>query len=186
LFLNAVYSESLFLAALLASFYFLESKRLWPACLGVALAVLTRPQGILALPALLWLAWRRIPERRTQALLWILLASLLPLAGFLFFLNQTFGSANWIAWSQHYWRGEMKYPFYAMVRFAQETPAIHGQHNSWIDFSFAAFRLRTIYIVLSAYSFLFPVPYFPSPGFVWLTFPSFFISEPASRVDGLS
>jgi hypothetical protein len=49
----------------------------------------------------------------------------------------------------------MKYPFYAFVRFAQSSIAIHGQHNSLIDFSFAILQL--LILVLSIRKL--PAPY---------------------------
>ncbi|HJZ10986.1 MAG TPA: mannosyltransferase family protein, partial [Acidobacteriota bacterium] len=140
-FFNAVYSESLFLAALLAGFYYIEKKNLFAGCAAIALAILTRPQGLLALPALLWLVIRAFPQKKALAGIAMLLAAIIPFAGYLIFLNTTFGSSQWFALSQNYWRGESRYPLYALVRFFQSDIAIHGQHNSIIDFSFAMFHL---------------------------------------------
>jgi hypothetical protein len=74
---------------------------------------------------------------------------------------------SWISQSQTYWRGEMKYPFYAFVRFFQSNIAIHGQHNSMIDFTFAivqiivlVFSFRRIplpYVLYSLIALLFPL-----------------------------
>lgn len=143
-FLSAVYAESLFLAAVVAAFYYLEEKRLVPAALACALAVLSRPQAILAIPSLVWLAFSRIPERRLKAVLVVILASILPLAAYLFFIGQTFGSFEWVSESQRYWRGEMRYPLYALTRFAGSEIALHGQHNSILDFTFALLNLTAI------------------------------------------
>ena len=68
LFLQAVYSESLYLALALAAFLLAE-RGLWPAAaLAAGLALLTRSTGIAVVAALVVLAW---PERRRLA--WLLL-----------------------------------------------------------------------------------------------------------------
>jgi hypothetical protein len=78
LFLQAVYSESLFLLLTLAAFLLAERGR-WPAAGVVAgLAILTRPAGLALLPPLALLAWRS-PSRR-RALAGLLPAPLLFLA----------------------------------------------------------------------------------------------------------
>jgi Gpi18-like mannosyltransferase len=148
-FLNAVYSESLFLAALLAAFYFVEKKHLFAACIAIAIATLTRPQGLLALPALVWVAWRAFPQRKIPAALIVLLSGVVPFAAYSFYLHTKFGSGLWFALSQNYWRGESRFPLYGIVRFFQSDIAIHGQHNSMIDFSFAMLHLVILVLSLS-------------------------------------
>ncbi len=140
-FLSAVYSESLFLAAITASFFYLEEKKLAPAMLAAALAMIARPQGILAIPALLCLAWIRFPERKAFAVLLLTFACTIPLAGYFLFVTHTFGSPKWITETVRYWRGDTRYPLYALVRFFQNPVAIHGQHNSVIDLAFAMLNL---------------------------------------------
>ena len=63
LFLQAVYSESLYLALVLGAFLLAERGRWLGAGAVAGLAILTRPVGIALLPALAVLAWRT-PERR--------------------------------------------------------------------------------------------------------------------------
>ncbi|MDP9491751.1 MAG: glycosyltransferase family 39 protein [Actinomycetota bacterium] len=63
IFLGAVYSESLFLLAALASFALAERGNFLGAGVAAGLAWLTRPLGIALLPALALIAWRT-PERR--------------------------------------------------------------------------------------------------------------------------
>jgi hypothetical protein len=63
LFLQAVYSESLFLALALAAFVLGEQRRWLGAGVATGLAVLTRVAGAALLPALVVMAWRQ-PERR--------------------------------------------------------------------------------------------------------------------------
>lgn len=166
-FLNAVYSESLFLAAVTASFYYVEEKKLLHACIAAAVMIVSRPQGFLAAAPLLWLAAVTMTEHRTRNLLCLITALALPLLGYFFFVSQTFGSYRWITATSAYWRGEIRYPLYALVRFFQNPIAIHGQHNSMIDFSFAALnlivlvfsvrKLKAPYFFYSAVVILFPL-----------------------------
>lgn len=64
LFLQAVYSESLYLLLVLAAFLLAERRRWGPSGLAAGLAILTRSAGVALLPALAVLAWRA-PERRS-------------------------------------------------------------------------------------------------------------------------
>src|SRR5206468_6508602 len=59
LFLQAVYSESLFLALALGAFLLAERRQWLGAGAVTGLAVLTRISGVALLPALAVLAWRR-------------------------------------------------------------------------------------------------------------------------------
>ena len=72
LFLQAVYSESLFLLLVLAAFTFAERDRFAAAGLVAGLAILTRATGLALLPALALLAWRH--RERPRALAGIALA----------------------------------------------------------------------------------------------------------------
>jgi hypothetical protein len=63
LFLQAVYSEALFLLLTVAAFLLAERRRFLPAALVAGLALLTRPVGFALLPALALIAWRS-PDRR--------------------------------------------------------------------------------------------------------------------------
>jgi hypothetical protein len=58
LFLQAVYSESLYLVLCLAAFLLAERGRFLPAGIAAGLALLTRPVAIALLPALAIIAWR--------------------------------------------------------------------------------------------------------------------------------
>lgn len=143
-YLSAVYAESLFLAAIVAAFYYLEEKQLFPAVVAAFLASLARPQAILAIPALVWLAMLRFPERKWLAGGLVLVSMGLALGSFALYIHRTFGSVVWIANSQRYWRGEMKYPLYAIVRLTEMPLAMHGQHNSLLDLSFAVMQLLAL------------------------------------------
>ena len=155
-FLNAVYSESLSLACLLGAFYYLERKKMLPALLACGLAVLSRPTGILAMPALIWLAALRFSEKRAMAALLVSFVCFAAFGIYVLTIWKSFGSFAAITEGQNYWRGQMVYPFYAVIRFFSNPIALHGQHNSIIDFSFALMHLAAL--VLSFRRF--PVPYF--------------------------
>ena len=140
-FLNAVYSESLFLACVVGAFYYLERKKLFPAVAASALAVLSRPFGIMVLPAMVWLAAVKFPERKISGVFWVAAGGLGALAIYLFIVWHTFGNLETVTRGPAYWRGETRYPLYAIVRFLTHPISIHGQHNSMIDFSFAMLHL---------------------------------------------
>jgi hypothetical protein len=67
LFLQAVYSESLYLALVLGAFLLAERGRWLGAGVVAGLAILTRPVGVALLAALLVLAWRAPDRRRAVA-----------------------------------------------------------------------------------------------------------------------
>src|SRR2546430_7328762 len=67
LFLQAVYSESLFLLFVLAAFVLAERQRFAGAGLAAGLAILTRAPRVALLPALALLAWRRRDRLRAFA-----------------------------------------------------------------------------------------------------------------------
>ncbi len=155
-FLNAVYSESLFLACLVACFCYIEEKRLWPAAFALSLTLLCRPTGVLALPAVLWLAAIKFQESRIRSVSILMLAGGGALLLYIGYVVRIFGSYDAIISGVNYWRGQSRYPFYALVRFFNGPMAIHGQHNSIIDFSFAA-----LHILALAVSFRrLPKPYY--------------------------
>jgi Mannosyltransferase (PIG-V) len=67
LFLQAVYSESLYLLLVLAAFVLAERGRFGWAGVVTGLAILTRVTGVALLPALVLLAWRRRDRLRSLA-----------------------------------------------------------------------------------------------------------------------
>ena len=81
LFLQAVYSEAVFLLLTVAAFLLAERMRFGPAGVVAGLALLTRPVGFALLPALAIIAWRSPNRRRALASLAIapLLFCLYPL-----------------------------------------------------------------------------------------------------------
>ena len=81
LFLQAVYSESLFLLLAVATFVLAERGRFVAAGTLTGLAILTRPAGIALVPALALIAWRARESRRALAALALAaaIASVYPL-----------------------------------------------------------------------------------------------------------
>ena len=102
-FLGAMYSESLFLLAIVCAFTFGEQERWWAAGLAGALAGLTRVTGVLIVPGLLllYLERRRFDLRQCRWNgLWILTALLGP-ALHAVFLQARFGDAFLFVRSQY-------------------------------------------------------------------------------------
>jgi Mannosyltransferase (PIG-V) len=102
LFLQAVYSESLFLVLVLAAFLLAERGRWLGAGAATGLAVLTRISGVALLPALAVLAWRRPPAERRRALASLCLAPAI-FAAYPLYLGLDRG--DWLAFarSQGFW-----------------------------------------------------------------------------------
>lgn len=99
-FLQAVYSESLFLVLCLAAFTLAERRRWLPAGVITGLALLTRLWGVALLPALVILAWRS-PDRR-RALLSLLPAPVL-FAAYPLWLHAKTGDAFAFSHAQELW-----------------------------------------------------------------------------------
>ena len=100
LFLQAVYSESLYLLLTVAAFVLAERRRFLSAGLVTGLAMLTRSAGIALLPALAVLAWRG--PRRERALASLAVAPLVFAAYPLLLWQQT-GDAWGFLHSQRLW-----------------------------------------------------------------------------------
>jgi hypothetical protein len=100
LFLQAVYSESLYLLLTLAAFVLAERRRFLPAGALAGLALLTRPVGVALLPALGLLAWRE--PRRLRALASLAVAPLL-FAAYPLYLWRAEGDAWAFAHAQRIW-----------------------------------------------------------------------------------
>jgi hypothetical protein len=100
LFLQAVYSESLFLALALGAFLLAERRRWLGAGVVTGLAVLTRISGVALLPALVLMAWRR-PER-TRAFAGLAVAPVI-FAAYPLYLGLARGDAFAFAKAQGFW-----------------------------------------------------------------------------------
>lgn len=101
LFLQAVYSESLFLALALGAFVLAERRRWVGAGIASGLAALTRISGVALLPAVALLAWR-YPER-WRALVSLAVAPLL-FAAYPLYLGLARGDALAFAHAQGFWQ----------------------------------------------------------------------------------
>jgi hypothetical protein len=104
LFLQAVYSESLFLMLALGAFLLAERRRWLEAGVVTGLAVLTRVAGVALLPALALMAWRR-PERR-RALASLCVAPAL-FASYPLYLGLARGDAFAFANAQGFWNRQL-------------------------------------------------------------------------------
>jgi hypothetical protein len=100
LFLQAVYSESLYLLLTLAAFVLAERGRWWETGLVAGLALLTRSAALALLPPLLLMAWRS--PQRSRAVAWLALAPAL-FAAFPLVLWQQTGDPWAFAHSQDLW-----------------------------------------------------------------------------------
>ncbi len=100
LFLQAVYSESLYLALALGAFLLAERRRWLGAGALTGLALLTRIAGVALLPALALLAWRS-PERK-RALAGLAVAPLL-FGAYPLYLQLAEGDALLFARAQGFW-----------------------------------------------------------------------------------
>jgi hypothetical protein len=161
LFLQAVYSESLLLALMLAAFLFAERKRWFIAWFFAGLALLTRLAAVALIPALLLLAWRS-PDRR-RALIGLLLVpvefALFPLA----LWKMTGDPLGFISsekiWSRHIglagpltglWEGT-KQGILGLVRVATHQPVDGRQYANGPDYDLltSAFNVQAfLYLII--------------------------------------
>jgi hypothetical protein len=103
-FLNAAYTESLFLLLSVATFWFAYEQKWLPASLAIALASATRLFGLALVPAVLLLAWRHRASLRE--LLTILIVSPLGTVAFFAWLWREYddpltyfrAQSNWGGW----------------------------------------------------------------------------------------
>jgi hypothetical protein len=130
LFLSAVYSESLALSLILASFLLARRKRWGAMALCGFLGALTRPTALLAAPALAW----EVKERQGG---WKGVAALMGfpagIAAFSAYCAMEFDNPLIWAERQQRWRGNLSGPWRAFVRFFESSPQLHGAHNSILE-----------------------------------------------------
>jgi hypothetical protein len=130
-FLNAAYSESLFLVIVLSALLLALDGKWLPAGAVAAFASLTRPAGLALAPALLWGAWKDGVRG------WRLVATgLLPFAGFVSYCLYTaiwhddalayfHAQQNWGGWDEHV-------RFYAELFFRHPKEALTGDPRNLI------------------------------------------------------
>ena len=137
-FFSGVYSESLFLALTAAAFYYARTNR-WPlACTLVALATLTRSQGmIIALPLLIEYLHER--NFRLQKIGWNITAfALVPTAllAFALFLKLKFGSWTVMFDVQGIWERHLMWPWHPLAWFLRYAPPLSPEQHDKLDFGF--------------------------------------------------
>lgn len=147
-FLSGVYSESVMVAATVGATLAARQSR-WPAaCLLAALAVLSRPVGMLALilPGVEYLASCGYNFRRIQLreVCWLLVPSALAFGAYCYFAAQAFGDPLAFMAMQQDYRGEMGWPWQSFVRCWEEGPHWHGYANSIYDASLAGLALISL------------------------------------------
>jgi hypothetical protein len=114
-FLHIGYTEALFLALALGSFWLARTDRWWLAGGAAALATLTRVNGLLLLPALAveaWLQWSADPARRLRVE-WVAIGGVvIGLAGYLALNAAVYGDAFAFARIQsEHWHKELAPPW---------------------------------------------------------------------------
>jgi hypothetical protein len=145
LFLSAVYSESLALSLILASFLLARRKRWGALALCGFLSALARPTALLAAPALAWEVKERQGGFRGAA---ALLGFPAGIAAFSAYCAMEFGSPLIWAERQQRWRGHLSGPWRAFVRFFESSPQLHGAHNSIVEFITALLLVSALVPVL--------------------------------------
>lgn len=118
-FYGVVYSESTFLVCAVTSFYCFRTRRWLLGGLSGGLATAARPNGIMMLPALAWIAWRgaeRTPRDRATALLALMLVAS-GLGAYSFYVYRLSGNPfEWAASIQRWGYYPGGAPWLALVR----------------------------------------------------------------------
>jgi hypothetical protein len=133
-FFGVVYTESLFLAAIVGAFYFFRTRRWLLGGLCGALATATRVNGILIMPALAWIAWRNLATGSSsgrQRMLAIVALLLVPVgigAYSLFIFRLTGHPLEWLRTIQlwgYYPGGRPWHALIALVRDLVTHPIVY-------------------------------------------------------------
>jgi len=137
IYLSGLYTEGLFLAFCLLTFWLLDRDRFVAAVLAAALACLTRPNGVALYLPLLWYAWTKTPsERKNLRWLRLVLATLAPaaLAGYVLLAGITAGDP--LAYFHTYdttWGREAGTPWTALSAYFTQPVAFIGWYPAWFD-----------------------------------------------------
>lgn len=142
-FLNAVYTESLFLILSLLTFYYALKGRFGVAGIFGLLAALTRVTGILLFIPVLWEFWKKHRTRKIFSLSFLPLL-LVPLGTFLFFLYHYFAFGDFLLFLkvESAWGRAFQFNKDHFLLFSH--PAVI---NFFLDIAFAIFALITAYHV---------------------------------------
>jgi hypothetical protein len=186
-FFSAVYSESVFIAATLAAFYYARQDRWIVASLCAGAATLTRSPGvILAAPLLLeYLAQRKFRLRDIRPN--IVALGIIPVCVLLHMLYLRWRVGNFMAIqdAQRAWGGEwgtLSWPWNPLLRFIREPVILQEVVNvtaagvAILLVAYAIVRLRPSYGVYAAASYVFITSWgtFESmPRYILIIFPMF-------------
>lgn len=194
-FFSAVYAESVFVAAIMATFYYARTQRWIAAGICAAIATLARSPGILLIVPLgfEYLAQRRFRWREIRPD--ILALALIPaaLGGLMLYFRARFGNLNAIRDAQAAWAGgwgEFNPPWQPLVRFFQQPFVAYDLINFGCAVALltlcviAALRLRTSYGIYALLSYWFVTAWgsFDSlPRYFLPVFPAFIVLALAGR-----
>jgi hypothetical protein len=159
-FLSGIYSEATMLACAAGGWWAARTGRWWLAGLGVALAALARPVGVLtALPVvLLALEW---PHPRLAVALRRILRVGLPVAAalaiYLWLAAAWFGDPWAFVERQSLYRMESTWPWQAFVVWWRQGPQWHGYANSTLDAGLALLSLAACAITWARWRWEFGV-----------------------------
>jgi Gpi18-like mannosyltransferase len=139
LFLSAVYSDSLFLMFVAASFYYARMGRWWLAgVIGLAAGLTRAPGALLAIAlAVEYMHQRGFDPRRIRPD--ALAIGLVPLGtiAYVGYLALRFGNVSVWLQAQSAWGSRLTLPWDTVTRFFSQPLALHRGEHSIIDFTFA-------------------------------------------------
>ena len=168
LFLSAVYSESLFLASVVGSFYYARVEKWFLAgCIAAAAALCRSPGVLIIIPlAFEYLSQKEFQWRRLRPDCLALLLAPLALAGHLAFLRWRFGDWNILSKEETIpgWDRHLTMPWNTLLHALPGMNSFKGFHGAFEFFFtlallglaiFGYFRLRLSYSIYAAVSLLF-------------------------------
>jgi Gpi18-like mannosyltransferase len=193
IFFSAVYTESLFFALTVASFYYIRERRWLAAGVIGYFAALTRVEGVLLIVPLLVEAWSAY-RTRLRAWLPALLAAVLVGAGlatYMAYLWVLRGDPLYFSHVQNHWNRHLAFPWVSVTHSVQlilHTKSAQTIANQVIELSFTALmivililgvrRLRPSLTAYMALSILVPMStssLMSMPRFALVLFPMFIV-----------
>jgi len=136
IFLSGVYTEGLFLALCLLTFWLLDRKQFALALIPACLAALTRSVGIALYPALLWYAWREGSANGRLPRLLLAHVPLVIFGAYVLYAGNIVGEP--LAYFRSYeviWERDVtRSPWETLLTyFSGEQVSLYGWRLSWID-----------------------------------------------------
>lgn len=175
-YLGAVYSESLFLAVTLASFYFARKKSWGLSSIFAGLSVATRLVGLATILAIFveyLLTNKKIFTRK----LFYIFSALLPFWIYIIYLKFKFNNSLIFLTSEGNWNRALTYPWVALQNISSSTDLLFfavGIISLFIIFQ----KLKKSYFVFSLVAFLIPLfsgTLLSLPRFLLVIFPIFIL-----------